>query len=293
MTGIGLKLRFYSKSGVAFIMFFQIPRSIRQLGLVVVVLLLPACGVSLTKETDETENWSAEQLYRAAKTQLKQKNYEAAIDYFEKLEGRFPYGRYVQQAQLDIAYSYYRDDNQDLAMAAVERFIHLHPAHPSVDYAYYLKGLISFNIKRGTLDFVLKKQDYADRNPDAMKKAYDAFQDLVERYPDSRYSVDGRKRLVYLRNLLAKHEIHVARYYFDRKAYVATVNRTKYVLENFQRTSAIREALELQVRAYTEMGLSKLAADAKRVLQLNYPDSKLLQHGLEKPANDQATKSAG
>jgi len=263
------------------IMFFHYPahslsRIARLAGLLGLLLLLSACGNSLTKETDETQNWSAEKLYDAAKTQLKLKNYEQAVGYFEKLEGRYPYGRYVQQAQLDMAYSYYQDDKNELAMAAAERFIHLHPAHPSVDYAYYLKGLIAFNIKRGSLDFLLKKQDYADRNPQAMKEAYLAFKDLIERFPASRYSVDARKRLVYLRNMLAKHEIHVANYYFVRKAYVATVNRTKYVLENFQRTPATREALELQVKSYRAMGLPKLAEDAERVLAKNFPESSVL-----------------
>ena len=244
-----------------------------RLTLLLAVLLTAACGSSLTKETDITENWSAEKLYQSGKTELKLKNYEQAVDYLEKLEGRYPYGRYVQQAQLDIAYAYYQDDKGDLAMAAVDRFIHLHPAHPSVDYAYYLRGLISFNIKRGTLDFLLPKQDYADRNPEAMKKAYDAFRDLVERFPDSRYSVDAKKRLIYLRNLLAKHELHIAQFYFDRGAYIATVNRTKYVLEAFQRTPAVEEALGLQMRAYLRMGLDTLARDAERVLRMNFPNS--------------------
>jgi len=266
------------------IMFFRNPlsRFVRLAGLLGLLLLLSACGNSLTKETDETQNWSAEQLYNAAKLQLKQKNYEAAVGYFEKLEGRYPYGRYVLQAQLDMAYAYYQDDKNELAMAATERFIHLHPAHPSVDYAYYLKGLIAFNIKRGSLDFLLKKQDYADRNPQAMKEAYLAFKDLIERFPDSRYSVDARKRLVYLRNMLAKHEIHVARYYLAHKAYVATINRTKYVLENYQRTPATKDALELQVQAYRAMGLPKLAADAERVLAKNFPDSPVLETQKEK-----------
>jgi len=260
------------------IMFFRHPlsRFVRLAGLLGVLLLLSACGNSLTKATDETQNWSAEQLYHAAKLQLKQHNYEEAVGYFEKLEGRYPYGRYVQQAQLDMAYAYYQDDKNELAMAAAERFIHLHPAHPSVDYAYYLKGLIAFNIKRGSLDFLLKKQDYADRNPQAMKEAYLAFKDLIERFPDSRYSVDARKRLVYLRNMLAKHEIHVARYYLAHKAYVAAINRTKYVLENYQRTPATKDALELQVQTYRAMGLPKLADDSERVLAKNYPDSPVL-----------------
>jgi outer membrane protein assembly factor BamD len=258
------------------------------------MLLLSACGTSLTKKTDETANWSAEQLFHAAEVQLKQKNYSEAVGYLEKLEGRFPYGRYVQQAQLDIAYAYFRDGQNDLALAAVERFIHLHPAHPSVDYAYYLKGLISFNTKRGTLDFLLPQKDYADRNPEAMKKAYNAFHDLVERFPDSRYAVDARKRMVYLHNLLAKHEIYVARHYFDRGAYVAAINRAKYVLENYQRTPATEDALGIQIKAYMQMGMPQLAKDAERVLRLNYPKSAYLKNLPKDLATDQApTPKAG
>jgi len=255
------------------IVFSAIQKSLIQILLVAAMLATSGCGISLTKETDETEKWSAERLYREAKTNLDSKNYEEAIKYFEKLEGRFPYGRYATQAQLDVAYAYYEDEQNDLGLAAAERFIHLHPAHPSVDYAYYLKGLISFNIKRGVLDFMLKRQDYADRNPEAMKQAYKAFQDLVQRFPDSRYSVDARIRLTYLRNLLAQHEMHVARFYFERGAYVAVINRCKYVLENYQRTPSNEEALGLQAMAYLRMGMDKLAQDAERVLKMNYPKS--------------------
>lgn len=266
---------------------FRISHISFRLMLVSLILLVSACGNSLTKATDETADWSAEQLFHAAEVQLKQKNYSEAVGYLEKLEGRFPYGRYVQQAQLDIAYAYYRDGQNDLALAAVERFIHLHPAHPSVDYAYYLKGLISFNIKRGTLDFLLPQKDYADRNPEAMKKAYSAFRDLVDRFPDSRYAVDARKRMVYLHNLLAKHEIYVARHYFERGAYVAAVNRAKYVLENYQRTPAIEDALGIQIKAYSKLGMPRLAKDAERVLRLNYPKSSYLENLPKELATDQ------
>lgn len=244
--------------------------------LIATLLLTGGCSI-FKEESDITTKWSAEKLYTEAKRELDNGDYETAIDYLEKLEGRYPYGRYAQQAQLDAAYAYYRDDQPELAMAAAERFIHLHPAHPSVDYAYYLKGLIAFKIKRGALDFMLRKQDYADRNPDAMQKAYDAFLDLVERYPNSRYATDARKRMVYLHNLLAKHEVAVARYYYTRGAYVATVNRSKQVLEKYARTPAVEDALGLQMKAYHKMGLPRLASDSRRVLQKNFPGSAWLK----------------
>ena len=271
--------------------FFRISKILSRLALVGLVLLVSACGNSLTKKTDETANWSAEQLFHAAEVQMKQKNYSDAVGFLEKLEGRFPYGRYVQQAQLDIAYAYFRDGQNDLALAAIERFIHLHPAHPSVDYAYYLKGLISFNIKRGTLDFLLPQRDYGDRNPEAMKKAYNAFRDLVDRFPDSRYAVDARKRMVYLHNLLAKHEIYVAQHYFVRGAYVAAVNRAKYVIENYQRTPAVEDALGIQVNAYAKLGMPRLAKDAERVLRLNFPKSDYLKNLPKELATDETPAS--
>jgi len=234
--------------------------------------------INLKEETDQTKDWSAERLYQEAKDSLDGDEHEKAIGFLEKLEARYPYGHYAAQAQLDVAYAYYRDHEPTLALAAAERFIRLHPAHPFVDYAYYLKGLVHFNIKRGTFDWLLSsKVDYSDRDPKEMRDAMAAFRNLVKRFPDSKYAPDAHQRIAYLTNLMAKSEIHIARHYYKYEAYVATVNRCKYVLENFQTTPSAEDALGIMSMAYAKMGYDKLMRDAERVLKLNFPDSHYLR----------------
>ncbi len=253
--------------------------SFRYYKVLLLLLVLTSSGcANLTEETDPTKDWSAERLYQEAKDELDQDNYEMAVSYLEKLEARYPYGHLAAQAQLDVAYTYYRDNEPTLALAAAERFIRLHPTHPSVDYAYYLKGLIYFNVKRGAFDFLLGSNvDYSDRDPRGMRNALAAFRDLVKRFPDSKYAPDSHQRIAYLVNLMAKSEIHVAEHYYKMEAYVATVNRCKYVLENFQQTPATEDALGLMAMAYMKMGYSKLMGDSVRVLKLNFPKSRYLE----------------
>jgi len=237
------------------------------------ILLLSAAGCSLLPEqVDETKDWSANQLYTEAKEQLNDKNYEKAIEYFEKLEARYPFGRYAQQAQLEIAYAYYKYDEPDLAIAAADRFIKIYPRHENVDYAWYLKGLVNYTRGKTIVDKVLP-QEPSERDTITMRAAYDDFDQLVKRYPESIYAADAARRMVFLRNNMAEYEIHVADYYMRRKAYVAAANRGKYVVENFQRTPAVEDALVIMVRAYRALGIGDLENDAMRVLRLNYPDN--------------------
>ena len=246
--------------------------------LLLAATLLSSGCINLKSETDETKNWSAEQLYQQASDFLKQRDYDSAIEHLEKLEARYPYGRYASQAQLDVAYAYYRDHESTLALAAAERFIRLHPTHPSVDYAYYLKGLVHFNIKRGSFDWVLGANiDYSDRNPEEMRQSIAAFRDLIKRFPDSKYAPDAQQHITYLNNLRAKSEIHIATHYYKYKAFVATVNRCKFVLENFQNTPSIEDALGIMSMAYSRMGYIDLMEDTERVLKLNYPKSHYLR----------------
>ncbi|MGB5474490.1 MAG: outer membrane protein assembly factor BamD [Gammaproteobacteria bacterium] len=235
------------------------------------VLLLLSSGCSLLPEQiDKTKDWSANQLYSAAKEELADKNYEQAIKYFETLEARYPFGKYAQQAQLEIAYAYYKFDEPDLAITAADRFIKIYPRHQNVDYAWYLKGLVNYNRGKSLADRFLP-QDPTERDTFTMRAAYDDFNQLVLRYPDSIYATDSAQRMVHLRNNMAEYELHVADYYLRRKAYVAVVNRAKYVIENFQRTPAVPDALVYMVRAYRILGSDDLAADALKVLRLNYP----------------------
>lgn len=232
---------------------------------------LPGCGL-LPEQIDETGSWSASKLYATAKEALGDGNYERAIQLFEKLEARYPYGPYAQQAQLEVAYAYYKDNEPVSAIAACERFIKLHPNHPHVDYAYYLKGLANF-IEDQSLFARFGDQDMSERDPRAAREAYEAFKELVDRFPQSKYAADAAARMRYLVNALASHEVHVARYYYKRGAFVAAVNRGKYVLEHYQRSPAVEEALGIMARAYEKLGMNDLRDDTLRVLKLNFPNS--------------------
>jgi outer membrane protein assembly factor BamD len=249
-------------------------KTITHIGAVITLftaLALVAGCANWGKEEDKTRDWSAARLYEEAKANLENGDYEKAIDYYQKLESRFPFGMLAQQAQLDIAYAYYKYDEPASAIAAAERFIKLHPRHPNVDYAYYLRGLVHFTQGRNFFDRFIPR-DMSLRDPGAARESFDAFSELVRRFPNSRYSKDAAQRMVYLKNMLARHEIHVANYYMRRGAYVAAANRARYVLENFQRTPAVPDALVVMAKAYSGMGLDELAADSVRVLRLNYPN---------------------
>jgi len=231
------------------------------------ILGLAGCAVS-PDDSDTPDKWSVEKLYREAKAALKGEDYELAIQYFETLEAKYPFGRYAEQAQLDSAYAYMKFDEPDTAISAADRFIKLHPRHPNVDYAYYLRGLASSSKKDNPLDVVMP-QDSSQRDPSSTRKSYDYFAELIKKYPNSRYVPDAIKRMGHLRNNLAQHEIHVARYYMKRGAYVAAANRAKFVVENYSRTPASRDALRIMIKAYTELEMDDLAKDAQRVLDLN------------------------
>jgi outer membrane protein assembly factor BamD len=238
---------------------------------VILALLLSACGL-LPEVKDETSGWSAEKLYSEAKDEMDKAGYEKAIKYLEKLEARYPYGRYAQQAQIQLAYVYYKNGDHASAISACDRFIKLHPNHPNVDYTYYLKGLVSFNEDLGLLGKLIK-QDLTERDPKAARESFDAFKELATRYPDSKYTPDAVERMKYLVNTLASHEVHVARYYMKRGAYVAAANRAQYALLNYAQAPAVEEALFVMVKAYDAMGMADLRDDADRVLHKNFPDS--------------------
>jgi outer membrane protein assembly factor BamD len=241
--------------------------------LILTVILLSGCA---SVDDDPTKGWSAQRLYTEGKTALANKQYTTAIGHFEKLEARYPYGPYAEQAMLEIAYAYYKDEEMASAIAAANRFIRTYPTHPHVDYATYLKGLASFDEERSSLEKIFGAGDPSKRDPKALRDAYDAFKEVTQRFPDSRYAEDSRKRLVYLINAMAMSDIHAARYYYSHSAYVAAVNRTKRVIENYQRTPAVEEALGLQALSYKAMGMTDLMNDTRRVLEKNFPTSHYL-----------------
>lgn len=243
---------------------------------VAAVLLLGACAGST--EYDETANWSAQRLYGEAKDSMGSKDWGQAIKYFEKLEARYPYGRFAQQAQLEIAYSYWKDSERASAIAAADRFIKLYPNHPNVDYAYYLKGLINFNENTGLLSG-LSNPDMSERDPKATREAFATFKELVARFPNSKYTPDAIERMRYLVNSLASHEVHVARWYMRRGAYVAAANRAQYAVKEYPRAPATEEALSIMINAYGALGLDDLRDGAARVMKANFPNSPYLKPG--------------
>jgi len=251
--------------------------SLSRFAVPLLALALGACGL-FPGDVDETRGWSAARLYTEARQYLDGRDYERAVQLYEKLEARYPYGRYAQQAQMEIAYAYYKDGEVDSAVAAADRFIKLHPNHPNVDYMYYLKGIANFNDDLGILGFI-GGQDMSERDPKAARAAFDAFKDLVQRFPESRYTPDAIQRMNYLVNALAAYEVHVARYYLKRGAYVAAANRVQYALKSYPRAPANEEGLLIMVKAYDALGMQDLRNDAERVMLKNFPDSKYLKGG--------------
>ncbi|MBI4755206.1 MAG: outer membrane protein assembly factor BamD [Betaproteobacteria bacterium] len=251
----------------------------RSLAAIIVLLFLAGCGV-LPEAKDETAGWSAQKLYSEARGSMGEGSYDQAIKYFEKLEARYPYGRYAQQAQLEVAYAHYRQNEPAAAIAAADRFIKLHPNHPNVDYAHYLKGLVNFNEDLG-LFASISRQDQSERDPKAARESFDTFKELVARFPDSKYAPDSIQRMAYLVNALASHEVHVARYYMRRGAYLAAVNRAQYAVQHYPQAPALEEAMFIIVKGYEELGMKDLRDDAERVMRKNFPDSAYYKRGLE------------
>ena len=227
-------------------------------------------------QKDPTANWDADKLYAEARLELGNGSWAKARELLQKLESRFPFGRHAQQALMEIAFTYYKEGETAQATQTCDRFIRQYPNHPNVDYVYYLKGLASFNEDLGFLGRMMN-QDISERDAKAAREAFDAFKDLVTRYPNSRYADDARARMRYLVNAQAQAEVNVARFYFTRKAYLAAIQRSQTVVRDFQRSPAVEEALFLMARSYEALNLDDLQADAERVLALNYPNSRYLQ----------------
>jgi outer membrane protein assembly factor BamD len=247
--------------------------------LLLLTVTLLGCSGTGPEDEDNHANWPAEKLYKEAQREIKAGDYQTAIEYLESLESRFPFGKLADQAQLDTAYAYYKFNEYDSAIAAADRFIKLHPSHPNVDYAYYLRGLAAFHKKDTPFD-AIAPQDPADRDPSSARNSFKYFAELVKKFPKSKYTPDAIERMKFQRNTLAKHELKIASYYMKRGAYVAAVNRAKYVVENYPQTPAVPDALMLLTKAYSELKMQDLANDTNRVLNHNYPDYK-------KPAENQ------
>lgn len=224
----------------------------------------------------EEKQIPTETLYKNAKENLDDGNWQTAIAELKQVKGQSAYGEYAEQAQLDIAFAHYRAGERDAAVAAADEFIKEHPTHQAVDYALYLKALALYQQNDSTLGKLIGRDDLSDRDAEITRNALNAFTDLVQLFPDSKYAPDSRVRVNRLTEALARHEVIVAAYYFARNANVAVVNRAKGVVENYSDTAAVEESLALLVFAYQNMGLGDLAKDSQRVLELNFPKSAYL-----------------
>ena len=264
--------------------------AVRLFAIILSCLLATGCAM-FGKDKEEQEDKTAEELYSEARESMDKGNWETALGQLRTLEARYPYGNYAIQAQIDTVYIYYRSDQTGLALAAADRFIKLNPTHDSVDYVYYLKGLTGFEEDPSFFGRLLGYDDLSDRDASPMYDALIAFEEVYTRFPDSKYAPDARVRAQHLLESMAKNEIAVAKYYYSRDAHVAVVNRAKGVVQNYASTPSVEEALALMMSSYQKMGISDLSSDARRVLELNFPDSEHLKQYADIGADIRNSKS--
>ena len=238
------------------------------------VIALVGCS-ELEKSDDPTKNWSAAKLHSEAKKDLQEGNYEQAAKLYESLQSRYPYGTYSTQAELEQIYVYYKQHESASAVSEADRFIKAHPNHPAVDYAYYMKGLANFSDDLGIFG-IYTDSDLVQRDTKPTKDSFDAFRDLITRFPNSRYAPDAIIRMKYLVNALARNDVAVARYYYRRQAYLASTDRALNILRDYPHTAAQEDALDIMARSYDAMGLKDLSQDTVRVLKLDFPKSRYL-----------------
>jgi outer membrane protein assembly factor BamD len=250
-------------------------RTASRIGILVLLGLTMALG-GCRKDRNELENINAEQLYQRAKDRMDNSSWDAAIATYKALQTRYPFGRYTEQSMLDLSYCYFKAGGREEALSTLDRFIRTYPAHPSVDYAYYLKGLVNYEENLGFLERMMPAR-VRDRDQSSAQDAFNDFSELIRRFPDSRFVPDARQRMVFLRNNLAAYEIIVADYYLRRKAYIAAANRARYALETFPDTPQTPEALIVMHKAYTALDLPQLADSSMAVLELNYPENYYVQ----------------
>ncbi len=246
-----------------------------------VTMFLSGCA---SLKTDMPSSWSAERLYAEGVDSLQHDDYTFAIEHFEMMESRFPFKPLTQQAMLMNAFAYYKVNDPESAIATADRFIKLYPTHPEVDYAYYLRGLAHFHSRDSFMDDFFNI-DPAKRDPESVRRSFHYFYELTTRFPTSRYVADARQRMQFLRNSLARSEIHIAQHYIERGAYIAAINHSKNVLERFNGTPSTGDALATMAEAYLLLKHIDLARDTLKVLQYNYPDHPAVRKLLDKIAN--------
>ena len=240
-------------------------------------LILSACS---TVNEDKAANWSPNKIYAEAKAEANDGSYDKAIPLYEKLEGRAAGTPLAQQAQLDKAYAQFKTGEQAQAVATIDRFIKLHPASPAMDYALYLKGTVNFADNLGFFGS-FTRQDLSERDQKAAKESFEAYKELVSKFPESKYTTDARQRMTYIVNSLALYEVHVARYYFARGAYVAAINRAQLAITDYRDVPALEEAMYIVYQSYDALGITELRDDAKRVMEKSFPKSEFLLTGIK------------
>ncbi|KNE75785.1 putative component of the lipoprotein assembly complex (forms a complex with YaeT, YfgL, and NlpB) [Candidatus Burkholderia crenata] len=226
----------------------------------------------LPEKTDETATWDNGKLYSEAQDALVGSDFGKCAKYFENLEGRDPFGHFAQQAQINVAYCNWKDGETASADSAIDRFIKLHPDHPDIAYAYYLKGMIHFNDDLGLFGR-FSGQDMSERDPKSLRESYYAFTVVVDKYPQSKYAPDAAQRMRYIVNALASHEVHAADYYYRRGAYVAAINRAQSAIREYRNAPATEDALHIMMLSYAKLDQPQLEGDTKRVLAATFPDS--------------------
>jgi outer membrane protein assembly factor BamD len=246
-------------------------RSIQYLALAAGVAIVAGCH-GLPEKTDETATWNNNKLYSEAQEALSGGDFGKCAKYFENLEGRDPFGHFAQQAQINVAYCNWKDSETAAADQAIDRFIKLHPDHPDIAYAFYLKGMIHFNDDLGLFGR-FSGQDMSERDPKSLRESYDAFKVVVDKYPNSKFAPDAAQRMRYIVNALASHEVHAADYYYRRGAYVAAINRAQLAIREYKNAPATEDALHIMLMSYERLDQPQLAGDTKRVLAATFPDS--------------------
>lgn len=235
------------------------------------IFFLAACSSVTTDPSETYKGESPQQIFKTGKESLQEKSYSEAIKRFEALDIQYPYGEETERAQLYLIYAYYMKEDYPLSSAAAERFIRLHPLNPFVDYAYYMRGIADFYQNMGVLERLFSV-DLATRDITQIQKSYHDFSLLTTRFPASRYTPSGHQYMVYLRNVLADQELHIAQFYYDRKAYIAAVDRASSVVAHYQGAPKVIDALILLTKSYQQLGLNKEAQEALLVLRYNYPN---------------------
>ena len=258
-------------------------RLVRTFSIACACLVLAACG-SVKPQVDPTSGWTAERLYQDAREEINLRNWSTARTRLESIEARYPFGIYAQQALIDQAYVNWQDEEPEQALAAIDRFQRQYPNHPGSDYMLYLKGLITFTPPSAAF-MRFTQQDPSERDPKGLTESYQAFMQLIEQYPDSRYAADARLRAAWLINTIAENEVHVAEYYYSRDAYVAAINRAQRVITDFEGVPIAERALYIMYLSYDKLGKDDLRDDVKRILDTNFPNSSYFEHGLTRKEN--------